>query len=82
MTSRYDTLMLTREDLVPTTQQNQDSTEKARAQLTPFTEQSNNTLLHYNTLAQLRSQLDKSHTEGIIWVRHDMITLLIMCILW
>lgn len=33
--SRYDTLMLTQEDLVPTTQQNQDSTEKARAQLTP-----------------------------------------------
>ncbi|XP_029521231.1 coiled-coil domain-containing protein 42-like, partial [Oncorhynchus nerka] len=65
--SRYDTLMLTREDLVPTTQQNQDSTEKARAQLNPFTEQSNDTLLHYNTLAQLRSQLDKSHTEGIIW---------------
>uniref|UniRef100_A0A674BQV0 Uncharacterized protein n=1 Tax=Salmo trutta TaxID=8032 RepID=A0A674BQV0_SALTR len=30
--SRYGTLMLTQEDLVPTTQQNQDSTEKARLQ--------------------------------------------------
>ncbi|XP_013991562.1 coiled-coil domain-containing protein 42 [Salmo salar] len=66
--SRYDTLMLTREDLVRTTQQNQDSTENVRAQLARFTEQSNDTLLHYNnTLAQLQSQLDKARAEGMIW---------------
>ncbi|XP_041702334.1 coiled-coil domain-containing protein 42-like [Coregonus clupeaformis] len=59
--SRYDTLMLTREDLVQTTQQNQDSTEKARAQLARFMEQSN------DTLAQLQCQLDKARAEGIIW---------------
>jgi hypothetical protein len=68
--------MLTREDLVRTTQQNQDSTENARAQLARFTEQSNDTLLHYNnTLAQLQSQLDKARAEGMIWVRHEMIAL-------
>ncbi|XP_010873655.1 coiled-coil domain-containing protein 42 [Esox lucius] len=66
--SRYDTLMLNREDLVRTTQQNQESTEKARAQLARFTEQSNDTLLHYNnTLAQLQSQLDQARAEGLIW---------------
>ncbi|XP_048097921.1 coiled-coil domain-containing protein 42-like isoform X2 [Alosa alosa] len=66
--SRYDTLMLTREDLVQTTQQNQDSTENARTQLTRFIEQSNDTLLHYNnTLAQLQSQLDHAREEGMIW---------------
>ena len=67
--SRYDTLVLTREDLVRTTQQNQDSAEKARTELTRFIEQSNDTLLHYNnTLGQLQSQLDHVREEGMIWV--------------
>ncbi|KAM6976955.1 coiled-coil domain-containing protein 42-like [Aplochiton taeniatus] len=66
--SRYDTLVLTREDLVRATQLNQDNTEQARAQLGRFTEQSNDILLQYNnTLAQLQSQLDKARAEGIIW---------------
>ncbi|CAB1330024.1 unnamed protein product [Coregonus sp. 'balchen'] len=43
------------DNFLKTTQQNQDSTEKARAQLARFMEQSNDTLLHYNnTLAQLQ----------------------------
>ncbi|XP_062314873.1 coiled-coil domain-containing protein 42-like isoform X2 [Osmerus eperlanus] len=66
--SRYDTLTLTREDLVLTTQQNQDSTENSRSQLARYMEQSHDTLLHYNnTLAQLQSQLDKARADGLIW---------------
>ncbi|KAL2103753.1 hypothetical protein ACEWY4_000621 [Coilia grayii] len=66
--SRYDTLMQTREDLVYTTQQNQDSTENARKQLNRYIEQSNDTLLNYNnTLAQLQSKLDHAREECMIW---------------
>ncbi|XP_063063977.1 coiled-coil domain-containing protein 42-like [Engraulis encrasicolus] len=66
--SRYDTLIQTREDLVQTTQQNQDLTENARAQLNRYIEQSNDTLLNYNnTLAQLQSKLDHAREEGMIW---------------
>ncbi|KAL1020584.1 hypothetical protein UPYG_G00002040 [Umbra pygmaea] len=67
--SRYDTLLLTLEDMVLTTQQNEDSREKARAYRARFIEQSNNTLLHDNrTIAELQSQLDYACNECLI---HD-----------
>ncbi|KAJ8016929.1 hypothetical protein DPEC_G00012460 [Dallia pectoralis] len=66
--SRYDTLMLNREDLIRTSRQNQKSTAKARAHLVRFTEQNNDTLLHYNnTLARLQSKLDQARAESLIW---------------
>ncbi|KAI4876012.1 hypothetical protein NFI96_019278 [Prochilodus magdalenae] len=65
---RYDTLKLTREDLLQITQQNQENIEKSRAELADFIKQGNDTLLHYNnTLAQLQSQLDKAREERMIW---------------
>ncbi|XP_069044238.1 coiled-coil domain-containing protein 42-like isoform X1 [Lepisosteus oculatus] len=66
--SRYDTLVLTREDLLQTAQENQESTERARAHLARFTEQSNDTIMQYNNiLALLQSKLDQARAESLLW---------------
>ncbi|XP_041094672.1 coiled-coil domain-containing protein 42-like [Polyodon spathula] len=66
--SRYDTLVLTREDLLRTAQENQENMDRARAQLGRFLEEKNNVVLQYNNqLAQLQSRLDQARSDALLW---------------
>ncbi|XP_066528656.1 coiled-coil domain-containing protein 42-like isoform X2 [Hoplias malabaricus] len=66
--SQYETLTLTREELLRITRQNQESIEKCKAQLSCIKEQGTDTVLHCsNTLTQLQNQLDKAQADVIIW---------------
>ncbi|MGH0148910.1 UNVERIFIED_CONTAM: hypothetical protein FKN15_013936 [Acipenser sinensis] len=66
--SRYDTLVLTREDLLRTAQENQENMDRARTQLARFLEEKNDVVLQYNNqLAHLQSRLDRARSDALLW---------------
>ncbi|XP_036388776.1 coiled-coil domain-containing protein 42-like [Megalops cyprinoides] len=66
--SRFDTLIVARDNLRVTTQQNQDRIRTARAHLTRFTEESSDALMKLNsTAAQLQRQLDEANQNRVHW---------------
>ncbi|XP_066577182.1 coiled-coil domain-containing protein 42-like [Amia ocellicauda] len=66
--SRYDTLVLTQEDLLRTAQENQERMDRDRAQLARFREHGHDSILqHNNKLAQLQTTLDAARTNTLHW---------------
>uniref|UniRef100_H3AUK6 Coiled-coil domain containing 42 n=1 Tax=Latimeria chalumnae TaxID=7897 RepID=H3AUK6_LATCH len=66
--SRYDTLVMTQEDLLQTAQESQETIDRAKARLLHYVEEKNDEILQYNNrLAQLQTRLDKAQSEAVVW---------------
>ncbi|XP_067100996.1 coiled-coil domain-containing protein 42 like-2-like [Osmerus mordax] len=67
-TSRMDTLLQTREDLLSSTQQNESCSQRIRAQLRHVQDQTSGALLVLNNqLASLQVELDKARHRTAVW---------------
>ncbi|KAG5838100.1 coiled-coil domain-containing protein 42 like-2-like [Anguilla anguilla] len=68
MMSRYNTLMMARDNLQVTTQQNQERIQKARSNLSVLTEQSSDAIMQLNSrMAQLQRALDEAQQNRAHW---------------
>ncbi|KAJ8390158.1 hypothetical protein AAFF_G00110320 [Aldrovandia affinis] len=68
MMSRYDTLMVARDNLRITTQQNQERIQEARGNLSRLTGESSDAIMQLNSrMAQLQRKLDEAQQNRVHW---------------